>query len=264
MSDVSGPERDALSVPESLRRIVMGALREAWRDDYSAASVATAVASAILKAGWRPPTEPTADPLQRWLDDAGYDTAKPTAEPVTTTETMRRLGYLAEPTAERAGDADDVAELVALSDANAEHPYTSGYLRGKAEGLRVARQPQPAAVPDHAAIDRLARILMAAWNKAEKTTVNGSYVATFADMARAALTETDEPPSLDALTGRGPTVPDHAETLRAAVAKLADEADGHASNPGWAEPSRYIWRGVARRLRAVLGDRLAADAGSPQ
>jgi hypothetical protein len=41
-------------------------------------------------------------------------------------------------------------------------------------------------------VDRVARVLMAAWEKAEGKPVSASYVATFADLARAAIADADD------------------------------------------------------------------------
>lgn len=46
---------------------------------------------------------------------------------------------------------------------------------------------QPAAAPSNAEIDRMARLLMAEWERVEGPLVGTSYVATFADLARVAL-----------------------------------------------------------------------------
>lgn len=49
-----------------------------------------------------------------------------------------------------------------------------------------------AAEPGDAAVDRIARVMLAAWEHAEGEPVSASYVATFADMARAVLTAAKE------------------------------------------------------------------------
>ena len=41
-------------------------------------------------------------------------------------------------------------------------------------------------------VDRIARLLMAEWERVEGTPVNASYVATFADMARAVIADREE------------------------------------------------------------------------
>jgi hypothetical protein len=81
----------------------------------------------------------------------------------------------------------------------------------------------------------LARVLMAAWEKAEGKPVNPSYVATFADMARAALAARD--------TDQG---------ARDALAEVERLRDDMASTPSIITVSREH---VVRRLTAALAAR---------
>ena len=52
-------------------------------------------------------------------------------------------------------------------------------------------------------VARVARVLMAAWEKAEGKPVSVSYVATFADMARAVLAEVPPPTGVGLRVGLG-------------------------------------------------------------
>jgi hypothetical protein len=98
---------------------------------------------------------------------------------------------------------------------------------GGGEGLR--------ATDLRAEVDVLARVLMAAWEKAEGKPVNPSYVATFADMARAALAARD--------TDQG---------ARDALAEVERLRDDMASTPSIITVSREH---VVRRLTAALAAR---------
>jgi hypothetical protein len=44
-------------------------------------------------------------------------------------------------------------------------------------------------VPDDTEVDRIARLLMAEWARVEHVAVNTSFIATFADMARAVIAD---------------------------------------------------------------------------
>jgi hypothetical protein len=91
-------------------------------------------------------------------------------------------------------------------------------------------------------VDRIARLLMAAWEKAEGKPVTPSYVATFADMARAVLADP------------APTAADGG--LREAVEKLAKEleAENTAAGPRGGLINRQL---AADRIRTALAARPA-------
>jgi hypothetical protein len=52
-------------------------------------------------------------------------------------------------------------------------------------------------------VDRVARVLMAAWEQAEGTPVSPSYVATFADLARAVIADVPPPTGVALRVGLG-------------------------------------------------------------
>jgi hypothetical protein len=107
---------------------------------------------------------------------------------------------------------------------------------GGGEGLR--------ATDLRAEVDVLARVLMAAWEKAEGKPVNPSYVATFADMARAALAARD--------TDQG---------ARDALAEVERLRDDMASTPTIITVSREH---VVRRLTAALAARDTDQGAVPK
>ena len=150
--------------------------------------------------------------------------------------------------------------------------WHQGAPRGRrAPSFATTRQALDNAVVHRDEVDRVARLLIAEWERVERRAVNLSYVATFADMARVVIEDRRlacaDPRSIGALAIEGVSV-DHSaglqheltrrELTRRAIAwALADrECDDlaavitQAGNEDVARSTKIDFQGACRRVEA--------------
>lgn len=178
--DVLGPCNDWPQIPDDIADRVADALA-APKPVLDAARVREVVRAALSE--WMGAYHDTATP---------FDAAR-VSEAISTRAAEQLVG-------QHVGLNDqERAQLVELlhTDAAHDHPAAEQAIRMMLAGQVTASRGVPS--PERAEVDRVARILIAEWRRVEHKPVNISYVATFADMARAVVTDRGQVvPGLDA------------------------------------------------------------------